>query len=652
MRMIVLLLLLSGPSFAASVNSSYTCVQGHEQDATAKLRAFAIEAATKFFKGKDIEIDPSTLNFNFSLTTQTKVDGAPYVGFTGNAGGGLTGSALAGTIAAKDGTKFNVLFSSGSDNQDMGEYRIVGTQSGFDQEGNPINGHCRLSLFNSGDSEATKTLLVLNAGSGHIMGLISLPAQIPLYWKIRSTQNSHSAAVCPTRLLSHWTDCLPGDHIGRSAMNRRNILRSLAVAGIGAGVTGPRGAAFANDGAEMTKRFEEQRWALDNIIHANGVDWDQPRSIYLSAPCGVEAGADFAAIRARVQKMADIGPVFESTATRREAKARAAEAEGNPVTARDNWYMAAIHYGAAEWPYDDSGKKHIELHAKKRECFANYARLADHKVEAVSITFKGKSIPGWFHLPPGYTNGSLPVVISIPGMDSFKEASVALTNDRFLSRGVAVLAIDGPGQYESPLLGVFASMQNWIDAGPVVVDWLLQRPEVDREKIGVTGVSFGSFFSTIISANEPRIAATAVMATCLEPGFHTIFEEASPTFKKRFMWMSNFTDEAKFNEFAKTLTWEGHAEKIRSPYLVIAGEADELSPLEHTERMIRTMTGPRQLIIYAGSRHSVGGVPATNLGPFPPTLIADWLVARLGGKTFKSEQWFVDPTGRVVVSAL
>src|SRR5215467_14749407 len=123
------------------------------------------------------------------------------------------------------------------------------------------------------------------------------------------------------------------------------------------------------------RRFSEQRWLIDNIIRANGVDWDQPRSIYLSAPCGVEANADFVAIRARVQKMADIGPAFESTAKRREAKARDAEAGGNAVTARDNWYMAAVHYGAAEWPYDDSGQQHVELHNKKRECFANYARL-------------------------------------------------------------------------------------------------------------------------------------------------------------------------------------------------------------------------------------------------------------------------------------
>jgi dienelactone hydrolase len=436
-------------------------------------------------------------------------------------------------------------------------------------------------------------------------------------------------------------------------MNRRRFMRSAAFAATGAAFASSRAIAMEGaDGAATTKRFSAQRWALDNIIRANGIDWDQPRSLYLSAPCGVEANADFAAIRTRVQKMADIGPAFESTARRREAKAIAAEGDGNPVTARDNYFMAAIHYGAAEWPYDDSGATHFGLHKKKRECYANYARLAGHKIEAVSIPFRGKSIPAWFHLPPRYDGGKLPVVIAIPGMDSFKETSVALANDRWLTRGIAVLAIDGPGQYESPLLGVYVSMPNWIAAGATLVDWLLSRSEVDPQKIGVTGTSFGSFFGTIMAANEPRIAATAVISTCLEPGCHTIFEEASPTFKKRFMWMSNYTDEAKFDEFVKTLTWEGHAEKIRSPYLVVAGEADELSPLEHTERMIGTMNGARQLVVYADSRHSVGNVPAANLGPFPPILLADWLTARLAGKPFKSERWFVEATGRVATSAL
>ena len=73
------------------------------------------------------------------------------------------------------------------------------------------------------------------------------------------------------------------------------------------------------------RRWTEQRWALDNVLRSVGIDWDQPRSFYLNAACGIEGGADFAAIRERVKKYADIEPAFANTARRREAKARAAE---------------------------------------------------------------------------------------------------------------------------------------------------------------------------------------------------------------------------------------------------------------------------------------------------------------------------------------
>ena len=81
-------------------------------------------------------------------------------------------------------------------------------------------------------------------------------------------------------------------------------------------------------GEPHVRRYEEQRWLIDNVIRANGIDWDQPRSLYLNGPCGNEANADFAGIRERVKKMADIGPAFEAVARRREAKAQAAEQVG------------------------------------------------------------------------------------------------------------------------------------------------------------------------------------------------------------------------------------------------------------------------------------------------------------------------------------
>jgi pimeloyl-ACP methyl ester carboxylesterase len=233
-------------------------------------------------------------------------------------------------------------------------------------------------------------------------------------------------------------------------------------------------------------------------------------------------------------------------------------------------------------------------------------------------------------------------------MDGFKEASVSMYGDRWLSRGMAVLTVEGPGQYESAVLGIHVSMPNWVEAGRAMMEWMRARPEVDPARIGVAGQSFGSFFSTIVCANEPRFRACAVTASCLEPGFHTIFEEASPTFKRRFMYMSGYTDEAAFDRFCGTLTWEGHAQKIRVPYLCVQGEADELSPIEHTERLFRTLSCPRQLVVYQNCRHSVGNVASTNLGPAPQTLVADWMQARLAGKESPSERWFVESSGRVV----
>jgi len=407
-----------------------------------------------------------------------------------------------------------------------------------------------------------------------------------------------------------------------------------------------------NHGAPRTRRWIEQRWLVDNVIRANGIDWDQPRTTYLNAPCGFEANADFAVIRQRVQKYADGAPAFEATARRREAKARAAEEAGETVTARENYFMAAAHWGAAQWPLDENNAQNLSYNQRKRECYASYARLADHRVEAVWIPFRGKALPAWLHLPPGHHTARIPAVVSIPGMDSFKEIAVALYGDRWLSRGMAVLAVDGPGQYESAVLGIPVSMPAWAEAGPVIMDWLAARPEIDPERIGIAGVSFGSLFATIGAGAEPRFRACAVSHTNFEPGCHTIFEEASPTFKQRFMYMAGIADEAAFDEFAKSLTWEGSAERIQAPYLCLAGEADELAPMVHTERLIAALPGPKRLVVYQDCRHAVGGVPATNLGPYPPTLMADWMAARLAGTPFPSERWYVDAAGRVTKAAL
>jgi hypothetical protein len=67
---------------------------------------------------------------------------------------------------------------------------------------------------------------------------------------------------------------------------------------------------------------------------------------------------------------------------------------------------------------------------------------------------------------------------------------------------------------------------------------------------------------------------------------------------------------------------------------------------------MQALAGPKRLVVYQDSRHSVGNVPATNLGPLPQILMADWMAATLDGKPFPSEKWYVEASGRVVKTPL
>ena len=391
------------------------------------------------------------------------------------------------------------------------------------------------------------------------------------------------------------------------------------------------------------RRFVEQKWLLDLNAKTIGGKIAQRRA----GSCGPEAATDLDAFLARVNKMADIPPAFEAIARRREARARAADEAGDTLSARDNYYMASIFWGSAQWTLVENNAQNLGYNERKRECFLRYAKLSDHRIEPAWVPFRGRMLPGWFHLPPGYSGGRIKSVVLIPGMDGFKEHAITLYADRWMQRGFAVLAIEGPGQTEAPVLGIPVTVDGWIETGPLLMNWMRARPEVDPERIGLSGSSFGSFFGTLCAAHEPRFRACAVQATCLEPGGHAIFEEALPTFKQRFMYMADCTDEAAFDELAKTLTWEGHAERIRSPYLCLAGQSDELSPIEHTEKMFGVLCCPKQLVIYEGAIHGLRGVPSVNLGPQPAALLTAWMDARLAGEPMKSERWFVTQSGEV-----
>ncbi len=398
------------------------------------------------------------------------------------------------------------------------------------------------------------------------------------------------------------------------------------------------------------KRWQDQRWILDAVIQTIGIEWDQRRIGYTLGPCGPEATPDFTGVRNRVRRFNDVSREFRRAALRREAKARRHEEEGHPVAARESYFIAALLYGSAQWPIFAPTPENDRLSEKKIECYAKYVQYADHDIRRVDIPFAGSAIPGWLHLPKDRSVGRLPCVMSIPGMDSFKETGVALYGDRLLERGIAVLAIDGPGQKEALTRGIHVTATNWMDAGRTVLAWMRSQPELDPDRVALRGNSMGSFWGTQVASIDDRLKGCAVQAVCHEPGMHTIFNLASPTFKLRFMYMAGYEDEGEFDHFTEGLTLQGVGEKVTCPYLVVAGEDDHLSPIEFTYELLESVCSPKQLLIYEGADHGIGGSSSVELGPNPATFVADWLKDRLDGKPMESQHILVDMAGQTHIS--
>lgn len=368
---------------------------------------------------------------------------------------------------------------------------------------------------------------------------------------------------------------------------------------------------------------------------------------YTLRPMGVDAAPDFQVAQSRISKFADITPVFTGLAERRDRLAQDAEKAGRDVTAREHYFHAALLYATAEWPLWEDSAQLTELDDRKNRCYAAYGRLADHHVERVEIPFGDACIPAWFHLPPGYAGGQLHTVIACGGMDAPKELNVNLYGDKLLQRGFAVLSFDGPGQGEAPVRGVKFTPTAWVDAGEAIMQWCRARGEIDNDKVAGFGLSFGSYWMSQIAASQPSLKGAAVGLVCHEPGGHMIFEMASPSFKARYMWMSGLEhDEAAFDQMSSEIDLRPVIGGMRVPWLIVAGDEDELSPLEHSYDLARRCPSPSPMLVYQQGRHALSlPTPSVALGPNWLTYAADWLLDRVNGVPAADYVDYVLPTG-------
>ena len=351
---------------------------------------------------------------------------------------------------------------------------------------------------------------------------------------------------------------------------------------------------------QKMKRWAEQRWILDAIISSVGMEWDQPRLGYTMFPCGPDALGDFRTVGMRTKKFNDMHREFAAAASRRQAKAISFEEQDRLVSARESYFIASLLYSAARWPIFEANDLHI----------------------------------------------------GIDGMDGSKEIMCSMYGDKMLERGMASFVYDGPGQGECPVNGLYVTKDNHMEAAQAVYDWLIEHPAIDKDRLVIFGISFGSFFGLQAAAQlGDKVKGAAVSFVCHEPGCYTIFNMAAPSFKLRFMFMSNYDDEDKFDEFISEFSLNPILDKISCPVLIQAGQDEELSPIECTDDVVSKLNVPKKLVYYEGERHAIGGGAAAYLGENWYSMLADWCLDRVNDKKAPNEEVLINSLGHQEITS-
>jgi esterase FrsA len=168
----------------------------------------------------------------------------------------------------------------------------------------------------------------------------------------------------------------------------------------------------------------------------------------------------------------------------------------DPKKADLDYVRAWRLYSFGRWPSEGASPKKKISYAKAIEAFLAHAKMMDPPLEVVHIPFEGKDIIGYMRLPKGAT-GPVPVVLAVNGLDSRKE-DLAESFGAILPLGVGFIAVDGPGTGQSPIKASPAADRMLSQ----VLDYLETRPEVDKSRIAMHGVSWGAYWGTKMAIKE------------------------------------------------------------------------------------------------------------------------------------------------------
>jgi dienelactone hydrolase len=287
----------------------------------------------------------------------------------------------------------------------------------------------------------------------------------------------------------------------------------------------------------------------------------------------------------------------EAQCTRMDAQ-RAFEAK-HFITARTRFHQSALAFALALWQTTDLEDRK-RLYPQLLESFAAYGALATPPIEHLEIAFDPAPLPATLRLPRVPVPGErFPVVVLVQGLDTIKEMD-DFAEQPLLDRELATLTLDEPGIGEARVRGIRLQTMTHLDAAAhAVCQAIKERPELDANRIGIFGWSFGGFVAPYFAAVEPQYRVLGTLGVMWEFPFPKGMAR-NPLYGPVLRLMTGIDDEQDLVTLLKEMTLAPVAHLIRAPSALLHGGEDHLlvegarhlhSAISIDEKILRLIPG-------------------------------------------------------------
>ncbi|MBZ0292963.1 MAG: alpha/beta hydrolase, partial [Anaerolineae bacterium] len=290
------------------------------------------------------------------------------------------------------------------------------------------------------------------------------------------------------------------------------------------------------------------------------------------------------------------------TADRLRSVAETSLAGGHDVSAGESYLRATSYYLAgliyADSPTDPDVPRNSRASA---ECFEQALRLLKIPGEPVQIPYEDSILPAYYFRAG---DDPAPLVIVHQGMDASIEETYFIAQGA-VARGYHCLMFHHPGQGRALREYGLTFRPDWENVVTPVVDFALQLPGVDADRIALLGLSFGGALVLRAAAYEQRIKICISnppvydwggfihdflfgqypqMADLLEQdpeAFNVAimqFLDAAPSMYRWWfssaLWKYGQATPAQLLEHLKGYSLDGVLEKVTCKVLIMDGEAE------------------------------------------------------------------------------